>query len=80
MRTVKYYSVGRQVAEALGKTRVRYELEGDRFLLSETDLRGKPVFSDVREVSNTEARLLIAENGGMLGGRQTIVVTKEEEI
>lgn len=78
MRTNKHYSVCAYITEKCGLTQCRYKIEGERYVLSESDIRsainsGQIKQIDVREpdvveIAAATAKELIARNGHEIGG------------
>lgn len=78
MRTNKHYSVCAYITEKCGLTQCRYKIDGERYVLSESDIRsainsGQIKQIDVREpdvveIAAATAKELIARNGHEIGG------------
>lgn len=78
MRTNKHYSVCAYITEKCGLTQCRYKIDGERYVLSESDIRSainsgqiKQIDMrepDVVEIAAATAKELIARNGHEIGG------------
>ena len=78
MRTNKHYSVSAEIAGKCSLTQCRYKIEGERYVLSESDIRsainsGQLKQIDVRvpdvvEIAAATAKELIARNGHEICG------------
>lgn len=80
MRTDKYFSVSEGVAKQCALEQVRFQIAGNRYILSESDIRNSVTAGriqpsdfatlDIHEISSEDADRLIAENGKCLGGNK----------